>query len=57
MLFKLEAINIHFKRKKRKKESHYFKWRVLKKQVFRIKNYRYRGMEILSETEGLNLLF
>ena len=60
-----------FKRKKEKKESRIFKWKVSKKQVFRIKYYPYASVEtlsrcggienvrveILSGTEGLNLLF
>jgi len=62
----------HFcKRKKEKKESRLALWRVSKKQVLRVKYYPYTSVEtlsgccdfekvwveILSGTEGLNLLF
>jgi len=69
---KTEMPHTHFcKRKKEKKESRFALWRVSKKQFFRIKYYPYAPVEtlsgccgfenvwveILSGTEGLNLLF
>ena len=69
---KTEMPHTHFcKRKKEKKESRLALWRVSKKQVFRVKYYPYASVEtlsgcygfenvwveILSGTEGLNLLF
>jgi hypothetical protein len=41
----LEAKNNYFKRKKRKKESHSFKWKVSKKQVFQKKYYPIRDLK------------
>jgi hypothetical protein len=67
-----EMPHTHFcKRKKEKKESPLALWRVSKKQVLRVKYYPYVSVEtlsgcggnenvwveILSGTEGLNLLF
>jgi hypothetical protein len=67
-----EMPHTHFcKRKKEKKESRLALWRVSKKQVLRVKYYPYASVEtlsgcggienvrveILSGTEGLNLLF
>jgi len=45
-----------FKRKKEKKESHSFLWKVSKKPVFRIKYYP-TGGDFIRNPQGLNLLF
>jgi len=70
--FRFTPFHTHFcKRKKEKKESRLALWRVSKKQVLRVKYYPYASVEtlsrcggienvrveILSGTEGLNLLF
>jgi hypothetical protein len=45
-----------FKRKKEKKESLSWKWKVSKKQVFRIKYYP-KGGDFIRNPQGLNFLF
>jgi hypothetical protein len=70
--FRFTPFHTHFcKRKKEKKESRLALWRVSKKQVLRVKYHPYASLEtlsgcgcignvrveILSGTEGLNLLF
>jgi hypothetical protein len=45
-----------FKRKKRKKESHSFKRKVSKKQVF-LKKYYPNGWRFYQKPEGLELAF
>jgi len=52
----LEAKNIHFKRKKEKKESHHNKWRVSKKQVF-LKKYYLSRWRFFQKPVGLELAF
>jgi hypothetical protein len=55
ILFKIGSEEYSFQKKKKKKESHLFKWKVSIKQVFQIKYYPI-GWRFYLKPEGLELV-